>query len=107
METNMETISSTIHSLALSIDADGFGDDSLDLLVMAHAARDLGISEILVQVMIDDLEPKVARERAFAMVARLMASVSDLDSVVVDRTERTLTWFDRHIGGVRPSTVAR
>ncbi len=90
METNMETISSTIHSLALSIDAEGFGDDSLDLLVMAHAARDLGISEILVQVMIDDLEPEVARERAFAMVARLMASVSDLDSVVVDRTERTL-----------------
>ena len=90
METNMETISSTIHALALSIDAEGFGDDSLGLLVMAHAARDLGISEILVQVMIDDLEPEVARERAFAMVARLMASVSDLDSVVVDRTERTL-----------------
>ena len=59
----METISSTIHSLALSIEAEGFGDDSLDLLVMAHAARDLGISEILVQVMIDDLEPEVARLR--------------------------------------------
>ena len=39
---------------------------------------------------IDADEPEVARERAFAMVARLMASVSDLDSVVVDRTERTL-----------------
>ena len=50
METNMETISSTIHSLALSIDADGFGDDSLGLLVMAHAARDLGISPKTVDV---------------------------------------------------------
>ena len=86
----METISSTIHSLALSISSEGFGDDSLDLLVMAHAARDLGINEVLVQVMIDDLEPEVARERAFAMVARLMAGASDLDSVVVDRTERVL-----------------
>jgi hypothetical protein len=86
----METISSTIRSLALSIEAEGFGDDSLELLVMAHAARDLGVNETLVQVMIDEVEPEIARERAFAMVARLMASLSDLDSVVVDRTERTL-----------------
>ena len=85
----METISSTIHSLALSISSEGFDDDSLDLLVMAHSARDLGINEILVQVMIDDLEPEVARERAFAMVARLMAAF-DLDSVIVDRATREL-----------------
>ena len=70
--------------------SEGFGDDSLGLLVVAHAARDQHVNEFLVQVMIDDLEPEVARERAFAMVARLMSSVSDLDSVVVDRTERTL-----------------
>jgi hypothetical protein len=86
----METIARTIQLLAHRIESEGFGDDSLDLLVMAHAARDLHVNEILVQVMIDDREPEVARERAFAMVARAMDSATDLDLILAERIERPL-----------------
>jgi hypothetical protein len=88
----METIARTIQLLAHRIDSEGFGDDSLDLLVVAHAARDLHVNDILVQVMIDDREPEVVRERAFSMVARAMASASDLNMIVADRIERPLAF---------------
>ncbi len=42
--------------------SEGFGDDSLGLLVVAHAARDHHVNEILVQVMINDQESEVACE---------------------------------------------
>jgi len=86
----MDTIARTIQSLAHRIASEGFGDDSLDLLVVAHAARDQHVNEILVQVMIDDQEPEVARERAFAMVARTICSASDRDRNLAEPVERPL-----------------
>ncbi|NQW49583.1 MAG: hypothetical protein HQ464_17625 [Planctomycetes bacterium] len=86
----MEPIARTIQLLATRITSEGFGDDSLDLLVIAHAARDLHVNEILVQVMVDDHEPEVARERAFAVVARTICAASDRHRTLEEPVERPL-----------------
>jgi hypothetical protein len=86
----MEPIARALQLLAHRITCEGFGDDSLDLLVIAHAARDLHVNEILVQVMIDDHEPEVARERAFALVARSISSASDRHRNLAETVERPL-----------------
>ena len=36
--------------------------------MLAHTARDLGVNELLVSIMVDEREPEVARLRAYARV---------------------------------------
>ena len=88
--THMEPIARTIQLLAHRITSEGFGGDSLDLLLIAHAARDLHVNDTLVQVMVNDHEPEVARERAFAMVARSISSASDRHRNLEELVERPL-----------------
>lgn len=65
---NRSTIS-TIRALDFAIEDRGMDADPVGLLLLAHAARDLGVTDVLVSVMIDDSEPEPARVRAYARVA--------------------------------------
>ena len=86
----METTAQTINALAGRLLDHGFGDDSLDLLVIAHAARDLGVNDILVQLMIDDQQPEVARMRAFARVSSAISSRLDAGGPEITPRSREL-----------------
>ena len=46
----------------------------MNLLLLAHTARDLGVNELLVSLMVDEDEPEVARIRAYARVAVQVAA---------------------------------
>lgn len=52
----------------------GVGAANVDLLLLAHDARDAGVEPVLVDVMIDESIPAVVRERAFALVGSRMVS---------------------------------
>ena len=56
------------------IEADGIAADPVGLLLLAHEARDLGISELMVDVMVDEAQPEVARIRAYARVSVQVAT---------------------------------
>lgn len=58
-----------IESLGYAIEARGIDADPASLLLLAHAARDLDVNEVLVDVMVDDDQPAAARVRAFARVS--------------------------------------
>jgi hypothetical protein len=77
-----------ITDLAQVIDAKGIHADPVELLLVAHAARDLGVDEFLVGLMVDEGEPEVARMRAFGHVASRVRR--RLDAELVNPTERVL-----------------
>jgi hypothetical protein len=52
----------------------GIDADPVQLLLLAHAARDLGVSQVLIDVMVDEAQPEVARIRAYARVSSAVAS---------------------------------
>lgn len=53
----------------------GVSAASVDLLLLAHDARDLGVEPVLVDVMVDENAPPVVRTRAFSRVAAAMAAL--------------------------------
>ncbi len=63
------TTTDTIEYLGNEIAEHGISADPTSLHLLAHAARDLGVNEVLVDVMVDDREPANARVRAFARVS--------------------------------------
>lgn len=71
------TTTSLTH-LGYAIEADGITADPTSLALLAHAARDLGINEVLVGVMVDEQAPAVARVRAFARVSSRVADRIDV-----------------------------
>lgn len=81
MITDARTTAARITALDLLLDAEGIGADPVALLLVAHAARDLGVDEVLVSVMVDDDQPEVARLRAYARVS--VQVVSRLQEPVV------------------------
>lgn len=46
----------------------GISTVSVDLLLVAHDARDAGVEAVLIEAMIDESMPEVVRERAFSLV---------------------------------------
>jgi hypothetical protein len=68
----------SLSHLGYAIEADGITADPTSLALLAHAARDLGVNEVLVDVMIDDSAPAVARVRAFARVSSRVADRLDV-----------------------------
>lgn len=46
----------------------GISSAGVDLLLLAHDARDAGVSPVLIDVLIDEQAPEVARARAFVLV---------------------------------------
>ncbi|MBI1352632.1 MAG: hypothetical protein GC156_16145 [Actinomycetales bacterium] len=65
----------------------GIDADPVTLLLLAHAARDLGFDEVLIDVMVDEAEPEVARIRAYSRVSsavsmRLSRELADPSKVL-------------------------
>ncbi len=68
METRMNLV-----ALDTQLADGGIDANPVDLLLLAHAARDLGVADVLIDVMVDDHEPSVARIRAYAKVSSAVA----------------------------------
>lgn len=74
MITTTHTTTARIKSLDFQLEANGIAADPVNLLLLAHTARDLGINELLVSLMVDEDEPEVARVRAYARVSVQVAA---------------------------------
>jgi hypothetical protein len=74
MTTETHTTTARIKSLDYKLAADGITADPVSLLLLAHTARDLGVNELLVSLMVDEDEPEVARIRAYARVSVQVAA---------------------------------
>jgi hypothetical protein len=71
------TMRARLASVAESIERGGVDSDPVSVLLVAHAARDLDVSPVLVSVLADETAPAVARERAFGRVSAAMESRLD------------------------------
>jgi hypothetical protein len=60
---------SLLSALDEQVAAHGMAADPAALGVLAHAARDLGVTDVLVSVMVDEDEPEAARVRAYSKVS--------------------------------------
>jgi hypothetical protein len=65
----MKTTTTTLETLGYSIEARGISADPTSLNLLARAAREYGVNDVLVDVMVDEQQPAVARVRAFARVS--------------------------------------
>ena len=74
MITTVRTDAARLTALDFRLEAEGIGADPVNLLLLAHTARDLGVDELMVSLMIDEDEPEVARVRAYARVAVAVAA---------------------------------
>lgn len=59
----------SIRLLTERVASAGIDADRLQLLMLAHRAQDLGVSGVLIDVMVDEAAPAVARLRAYGRVA--------------------------------------
>ncbi len=89
MDTTAHTTTARIKDLGFQMEARGIDADPVDLLLLAHTARELGVSEILVTLMIDEDEPEIARLRAFARVC-IQVSMRQHESVPPTSSPREL-----------------
>lgn len=85
MITDTHTTTARIKSLDFQVEKGGIAADPVSLLLLAHTARDLGINELLVSLMINEDEPEVARIRAYARVAVQVAAALREGAVVEHR----------------------
>jgi hypothetical protein len=74
MTTASDTATADLATLDSAIAAQGIHADTVSLLLLAHAARDLGVNDVLVSVMVDEAEPEVARVRAYARVSTVVGT---------------------------------
>lgn len=74
MTIETHTTTARIKSLDYRVEAGGIDADPVNLLLLAHTARDLGINELLVSLMVDEAEPEVVRVRAYGRVAVQVAA---------------------------------
>lgn len=88
MTTDTSTTPAGLSSLDFAVEAEGISADPVNLLLLAHTARDLGVKEVLVSVMVDDDEPEVARIRAYSRVSVEVAS--NLHQAPMPHVERHL-----------------
>ncbi len=61
----------------------------VELLLLAHDARDAGVSPVLIDVMVDEDAPDVARARAFVLVGLRMSMLGALDSPITPQVEQS------------------
>ena len=67
--------------LGETINTRGIPAADVELLLLAHDARDLGVEPVIVDIMVDDDAPAVVRERAFGLVAARMAASLSVASI--------------------------
>lgn len=65
-----------------AIARDGVAATGVDVLLLAHDARDHGVDEVAIDVLVDESAPSVVRERAFGRVASALMSTLDRRSTV-------------------------
>jgi hypothetical protein len=87
MTLDTHTTTARIKSLDFVLEANGITGDPVNLLLLAHTARDLGVNELLVSLMVDEDEPEVARIRAYARVAVQVAARLREQAATVDARE--------------------
>ena len=63
------TTTAHVSRLTEQVASSGIDADRLELLMLAHEARDLGVSPTLSDVMVDEEAPLVARLRAYGRVS--------------------------------------
>ena len=61
----------------------GIDADHHALLALARTARTLGSSEDVIGLLLDPTEPAIARERAFAVLARRVANADSASAIPV------------------------
>jgi len=74
----------TLAQLDTQLEVGGIAADPVNLLLLAHTARELGVSDVLINVMVDEDEPEVARIRAYAKVAVAVARRTYLSGPTTD-----------------------
>jgi hypothetical protein len=74
-EGDMDTTIDRLLDLGEVITRQGVAAASVELLLLAHDARDAGIEQVLVDIMIDEDAPDMVRERAFGLVACRLAAL--------------------------------
>lgn len=70
----MNTTLDSLNTLGYAIESNGITADPITLNLLANDARDLGVKEVLIDIMVDDSAPSVARVRAFARVSSTVAA---------------------------------
>lgn len=88
MTTDTHTTKARLSTLDYAVEAEGISADPVNLLLLAHTARDLGVNEVLVSVMVDEDEAEVARIRAYSRVS--VAVASNLHHAPMPHVERHL-----------------
>jgi hypothetical protein len=71
----MNTTLSSLETLSYAIESNGIAADPITLNLLADDARDLGVKEVLIDIMVDDRQPPVARVRAYARVSTSVAAL--------------------------------
>lgn len=74
MTIDITTTAERVESLAQELSVRGMSADPVNVLLLAHTARDLGVHEVPISVMVDEEAPEVARLRAYAVVASAVTS---------------------------------
>ena len=70
---------------------DGITAAGVDVLLLAHDARDHGVDDIVISVLVDENAPSVVRERAFARVAAGLVAAAARSADVSDGREPVLS----------------
>lgn len=62
--------------LAHRVAAEGIDAHPVAVFELAHAAHDLGVAQVLIDVLVDPSEPEAARLRAFGRIASVLFAVT-------------------------------
>lgn len=71
----MDTTIDRLLNLGEVITRGGVAAAGIDLLLLAHDARDAGVEQVLIDIMVDEGAPDMVRERAFGLVASRLAAL--------------------------------
>lgn len=77
-----------IDELAHLVAADGIAAHPVALLELAHTAHDLGVSQVLIDVLADPAEPEPARLRALGRIASELSALATAGSPAALRAAR-------------------
>jgi len=67
-----------VSRLTEQVASNGIDADRVELLMLAHDARDLGVSPVLIDVMVDEHAPVAARLRAYGRVSSRTCALAPL-----------------------------
>ena len=74
--------------LAHRVAEDGIAAHPVAVLELAHAAHDLGVAQVLIDVLVDPAEPEPARLRALGRIASELSALTAARSLAGIRAAR-------------------